>query len=99
MQQSETNIKEIGEAKYAQFVSSVISQYDASLIFYQIKPVQTSKGNIQNFKGETEEVARVTLSHRALVELGNLLSKQIKEMEGKKGEDKTIEKLKKERGK
>ncbi|MBI5412484.1 hypothetical protein HZA43_04960 [Candidatus Peregrinibacteria bacterium] len=100
MQQPEdVNVKIIAEAKYAQLVSSLINQYDANLIFYQIKPVQTSKNNIQEFRGETQEVARITLPHRALAELSNLLNKQVKEIEGKIGEDKTIENLKKEKGK
>ncbi len=94
--QSHTNeTQNTNEAKYAQLVSSVINQYDASLIFYQVKPIQLNKEDIQKFKPSTEEVARITLPHKALKELKDLLDKQIKDVENESGEDKTISSLKK----
>ena len=86
------------KAEYAQLAASVINQYDASLIFYQVKPVQSNKDNIQKYKPNTEEVARITMPHRALKELSDLLSKQtqgIKVEKEKTGEEKTIANLKK----
>ena len=94
---NEDNLQKSMTAKYAQLSSSVINQYDASLIFFQVKPVQLDKENIQKFKPSTEEVARITLPHRALKELSRLLVQQIKELEAKTGEDKTISKLKNEK--
>ena len=67
------------KAKYAQLVSSLINQYDASLIFYEAKPVQKNKDSIEKYEVETEEVARITLPHRALKELSDLLVKQLSE--------------------
>ena len=92
--QPNNDSQNLNEAKYAQLAASVINQYDASLIFYQVKPVQVNKEDIQKYKPSTEEVARITLPHRALKELHNLLTKQIRDMEGKSGEDKTISRLK-----
>lgn len=68
------------EAKYAQLVSSIISPYDATLIFYQAKAQQLSIDDIQNYKPVTEEVARVILSLKAIRELKELLVKQFESL-------------------
>ncbi len=88
------------KTEYAQLVASVVNQYDASLIFYQVKPVQSNKDDIQKFKPSTEEVARITMPHRALKELSNLLLEQTKNIKVEKvktGENKTIANLKKKK--
>ncbi|KKP37359.1 hypothetical protein A2483_03465 [Candidatus Peregrinibacteria bacterium RIFOXYC2_FULL_33_13] len=77
-EQIQPRVNKSTETKYAQLVSSIITPYDATLIFYQAKPTQISNDNIKDFKPTTEEVARIVLSHKAAKELKELLSKQYK---------------------
>lgn len=77
--QNDTN-QVVPESKYAQLVTSVISQYDATLIFYQSRPEQVDKCDIQKFKSQMQEVARVTLPHKALSELKEVLVRQAEEV-------------------
>lgn len=72
------------KSNYAQLVSSVINQYDATLIFHEVQPVQAKPDDVKNFKTSIKEVARITLSHKSLNELSELLARQVKEMKGKK---------------
>lgn len=72
------------EQNYAQLAVSVTNNFDGTIIFYQIRPVQIEKNNFVKYKSTVEEIARVTLPHRVLKELSVMLSKQIKDVEAGK---------------
>ena len=64
------------EPKYAQLVSSVVSPYDATLIFYQVQPIQSEPNNIEKFATGSKYEARVVLPLKAAKELSAVMSGQ-----------------------
>ncbi len=62
-------------SKYAQLVSTIVSDYDVTLIFHQVKPVQAKKEDITDFKSTTEEVSRIIVPHKTIKELQDLLNR------------------------
>ena len=75
------NAGQITENKYAQLVSSVMTQYDVTLIFYEVKPIKVDANDITKYAPIQEEVARITVSHKTFGELNNLIINQMSQMQ------------------
>jgi len=77
--------------KYAQLVTAVTSQYDATLIFYQVQPKQVGlengKPQIMTFQ---KEVSRITIPLKALTELQGTLRELTMKGKGKKSISKKL---------
>lgn len=78
------------ETKYAQLVSSALTQYDTCLIFHQVKPIPTEPGNIKKIQATTEEVVKVHIPHKTMKELSDLLLRQLQQMEQSHVQKKSI---------
>lgn len=78
----DTNHKDLqtseqSETKYAQLVSSIVSNYDVTLIFHQLNAIQKNSENLTDFDLKTKETARIVIPMKSAMELKDLLNKQL----------------------